>query len=109
MRSSCITKECPMLILDPKSGQSVVVDLTAKHSPAVDTCGSPSPRKVPSNINDFSLFEVRFRLRVKYKNTRQSWSSSSDEHKKNKIAPDVYGNRLHHPWPCAWNDPVQEP
>ncbi len=57
-----------MLILDPKSGQSVVVDLTAKHSPAVESCGSPNSRKVPPHINDILIFNVRFRLRTKHKN-----------------------------------------
>jgi hypothetical protein len=98
-----------MLILDPKSGQSVVVDLMAKHSPAVESCGSPNSRKVPPHISDILIFNVRFRLRTKYKNTRQSRSSGNDEHNKNKIALNIHGNRLYHPWPCAWDDPVQEP
>ncbi len=98
-----------MLILDPKSGQSVVVDLTVEHRPFLVAAGSQSPRKVPAERREILASPVSFDLQSMYKTSRHSWISSNDEYNKNKPALRIHTDCLHHPWTCAWDDSTQEP
>ncbi len=98
-----------MLILDPKSGQSVVVDLTVEHRPFLVTAGSQSPRKVPAENKKFLASPVSLDLQSMYKTTRHSWVASNDEYNKNKPALRIHTDCLHHSWPRTWDDPTQEP
>ncbi len=98
-----------MLILNPKSGQSVVVDLTGEHRPFLVAAGSQSPRKVPAENKKFLVAPVSFDLHSMYKTTRHSWVSSNDEYNKNKPALCVHTDCLHHSWTCTWDDSTQEP
>ncbi len=97
-----------MLILDPRSGLSVVVDLMTAHGPFVEACGLQGSRKVPAERQNILASEVRFDLRSEYKNDRHSWSSSSDERNKNNIALSIHGNSFHHAWTCAWDHSIQK-
>jgi hypothetical protein len=104
MRLSCITKGCLMLIFDPKSGQSVQVDLTAGHRPFHTALGSSSPRKVPAENKVILAPPVRFDLGVRYKTARHSRVLSNDEYNKNKPAVCVHNDCLHHAWARTRND-----
>ena len=98
-----------MLILDPKSGQSIAVDLTVKPRPFLAAIGSQDPRKVPAENKKILASLVSFDLQSMYKTTRHSWVASNDEYNKNKPALCVHTGCLHHSWTCTWDDSTQEP
>jgi hypothetical protein len=98
-----------MLIFDPKSGQSVTVDLAAKRQRPADVPHVHAATKVPARASNISAFQVTFDLQSAYTNTRHSWSSSNEEYNKNKIALLIHGDCLHHPWSRAWSCPTPQP
>ncbi len=98
-----------MLILDPKSGQSVVVNLTVEHRPFLVAAGSRGPRKVPADNKKILAALVSFDLQSMYKTARHSRISSNDEYNKNKSSLRIHNDCLHHSWTCTWDDSTQEP
>jgi hypothetical protein len=98
-----------MLILDPKSGQSVQVDPTAQHRLFLAALGSSGPGKVPANSREILASPVSFGLRAEYKTSRHSWASGNDEYNKNNPALRVHGDCLLHPWTRTWNGAAPEP
>lgn len=98
-----------MLILDPKSGQSIAVNLSFERRPFSVAAGSNDARKVPTENRDFLAETVRFDLPLKHKTTRHSWVRSNDEHNKNHFAFRIHGDCLHFPRARPRHYPTQEP
>ncbi len=98
-----------MLILDPKSGRSVVVNLTVEHRPFLVATGSQIPRKVPAENKKILAPLVSFDLQSMHKTTRHSRVLSNDEHNKNKLALRIHTDCLHHSRTGTWDDSTKEP
>ncbi len=92
-----------MLIFDPRTGQSVAVDLTAKLSLATEAAGLRDTCKVPHKHKNILANSVRSALQLKYKNARQNWNTSNDERKKNNITLHLHGDGLRYARPRAWS------
>ena len=98
-----------MLILDPKSGRSVAVDLSFARLPFSAEAGPQGPRKDPAQSNKFLDEQVITDLRIKCKTTRHSWIKSHSEHNKNYSTFRIHSHCLHRAWSRPWYDAAQKP